>query len=254
MIYAARITMAPVPHSMSDMLSLFAVHIADGLLAWPWLLSGAIFACLGVALACWKIDQDEIPRVGVLSAVFFVASQIHIPLGFVSVHLLLNGLVAAVLGRRAALAIVVGLTLQAVLFGHGGITTLGVNTCVMWWPALLGAVLLRWLSRRVKPFVAGAVCGAITAAITVVFNAVVLWLGGVADFRAVAVLSFVSHLPVIGIEAVVVGFIVQTFAKAKPEWLGLPTVYNAPSSLEQGGDTWPRQLLTQPNYDDSPGT
>ena len=211
---------------------LFAVHIADGLLAWPWLLGGAVLAGVGVALACWKIDQAEIPRVGVLSAVFFVASQVHVPLGFVSVHLLLNGLVAAVLRRRAALAIAVGLFLQAVLFGHGGLTTLGVNTCILWWPALVGAVLLRAMARRVKPFVAGAVCGIVTSTLTVLLNAVVLWLGGVADFQNVAVISFVSHLPVIGIETVLVGFIVQTFAKAKPEWLGLPVEYNPASNSD----------------------
>jgi cobalt/nickel transport system permease protein len=209
---------------MSSML--FAVHIADGLLAWPWLLGGAALAAIGVVLACRKLDQAEIPRVGVLSAVFFVASTIHVPLGFVSVHLLLNGLVAAVLGKRAALAIAVGLFLQAILFGHGGLTTLGVNTCILWWPALLGALVLKLLARRVKPVVAGMACGFITSTLTVVLNAVVLWAGGVADLRNVAILSLLSHLPVIGLEMVLVGFVVQVFAKAKPDWLGLPAEYN----------------------------
>ncbi|MFN4258604.1 MAG: energy-coupling factor ABC transporter permease, partial [Gemmataceae bacterium] len=52
-------------------------------------------------------------------------------------HLLLNGLVGVLLGWRAALAIPVGLLLQAALIGHGGYSTLGVNSCILTVPALL---------------------------------------------------------------------------------------------------------------------
>ena len=48
-----------------------------------------------------------------------------------------------VLGWRAGLAIPVGLFLQAVLLGHGGISTLGVNACVMTLPALAAGGLFR---------------------------------------------------------------------------------------------------------------
>src|SRR5262249_24058426 len=55
-----------------------------------------------------------------------------------SVHLILNGLVGVVLGRRAPLAVAVGLTLQYLLLSHGGLTTLGINTCIVALPALAG--------------------------------------------------------------------------------------------------------------------
>src|SRR5207237_811806 len=42
----------------------------------------------------------------------------------------------------------VGLALQAILFGHGGFTTLGVNTCVMALPALIAGQLFVLLHRR----------------------------------------------------------------------------------------------------------
>jgi ABC-type Co2+ transport system permease subunit len=62
--------------------------------------------------------------------------------------LLLNGLVGVVLGWRAPLAILVGVTLQAFLLGHGGKTTIGVNTCDMALPALLSwglySTVRRW--------------------------------------------------------------------------------------------------------------
>jgi ABC-type Co2+ transport system permease subunit len=59
----------------------------------------------------------------------------------------LNGLVGVVLGRRAVLAIAVGLALQAVLIGHGGFSSLGVNVCVMTLPAYAAAGLFAALQR-----------------------------------------------------------------------------------------------------------
>ncbi len=133
---------------------LLAVHIADGVLNWPWLAAGFAITAILAWLGAWKIRDEEVPRVALLTAAFFVASQIHVRIGPTSVHLLLNGLVGVILGRRAALAIPVGLLLQATLLGHGGIATLGVNCCVMLIPALLARpiylalVRLPWLHRR----------------------------------------------------------------------------------------------------------
>ena len=76
-----------------------------------------------------------------MAAAFFVATLIHVKVGPTSVHLLLNGLVGVILGRRAPLAIAVGLFLQAALLGHGGFLPLGVNTCVMSLPALLASLI-----------------------------------------------------------------------------------------------------------------
>jgi cobalt/nickel transport system permease protein len=114
----------------------FAVHLSDGVLVGPWLAGGWVAAAWLVAAAAWRIGENEIPRIGVLTAAFFVGSQIHLPLGGVSAHLLLNGLVGVILGRRAALALAVGLLLQAILFGHGGLTVLGVNIAVYSLPAV----------------------------------------------------------------------------------------------------------------------
>ncbi|HEV3449529.1 MAG TPA: CbiM family transporter [Gemmataceae bacterium] len=119
------------------LLPLWAVHISDGILTWPWLTGGFAVAAVLAVFGSWRIQDEEIPQVAVLTAVFFIASQIHVRVPPSSVHLLLNGLLGLVLGRRAALAIPVGLFLQAALFSHGGFTTLGINSCVMVLPALL---------------------------------------------------------------------------------------------------------------------
>jgi cobalt/nickel transport system permease protein len=130
---------------------LWAVHISDGYInldlrqpleGWPWIIGGFVVMAL---LAYWgsrRIRDEEIPRIALLTAAFTVASYVHVPVGPTSVHLIMNGLLGAVLGRRAALAIPCGLFLQAVA-GHGGFTTLGINSCVMVFPALLAALVLR---------------------------------------------------------------------------------------------------------------
>ena len=126
--------------------TLLAVHISDGVLTWPWLVGGFVLAGLLVAAAMVRVRDEEIPRIALMTAAFFVASLIHVSIGPTSVHLLLNGLLGVIVGRRAPLAVLLGLTLQAVLFGHGGFTTIGVNTCVMALPALGAA----WLFGRLR--------------------------------------------------------------------------------------------------------
>jgi cobalt/nickel transport system permease protein len=124
-----------------------AVHISDGFLPTVWQLGGFVAAALLLVAGGRRLADDEIPRLALLSAVFFVASTIHVRVGPTSVHLLLNGLVGIVLGRRAVLAITVGLVLQAALIGHGGFYSLGVNICDMTLPAYMAAAMFAGLRR-----------------------------------------------------------------------------------------------------------
>lgn len=127
--------------------ALWAVHISDNVLAVEWWAGGLVLAALLAALGAWRMRDDEVPRVALLSAAFFIASSLHIKIGPGSVHLLLNGLLGVVLGPRALLAIPVGLLLQYLLLQHGGFYTLGVNACVMALPALGGWLLFGSLRR-----------------------------------------------------------------------------------------------------------
>ena len=114
------------------------MHISEGvlirLLCWA---CGAVLTVAGLAVGLKKMDYEKLPEVGVLSSVFFVASLIHVPIGPSAAHLVLNGICGLLLGWMAFPAIFVGLTLQAVLFQFGDLTTLGVNTFNMAFPALL---------------------------------------------------------------------------------------------------------------------
>jgi ABC-type Co2+ transport system permease subunit len=118
--------------------------------------------------------------------------------------LLLNGLVGVVLGRRAALAIPVGLFLQAALIGHGGFSTLGVNSCVMVLPALLAWQIFAALQRmpwiRRPGFRSGlVVVSALAWCLSLVYGLTLLAAGsplaGILD-RAYALLPHpVAYLP-----------------------------------------------------------
>ncbi len=126
----------------------FAVHIGQDMIRPEWCGGGFVGAALLMVWGAWRTRDDEISRIAVMTAAFFVASSIHVPVpGGPPAHLLLTGLVGVVLGRRAALAIPVALFLQAVLFQHGALSTLGANTCVMVPPALISWGLFRVLCR-----------------------------------------------------------------------------------------------------------
>ena len=67
------------------------MHIAEGVLSAPVLITGAVVAAAGVAYGLKKIQANHFMLAGLLGAAFFVASLIHVPIGFSSAHLILNG-------------------------------------------------------------------------------------------------------------------------------------------------------------------
>src|SRR5512147_1701100 len=123
-------------------------HLVDGVVSTPVIMAGAALAVVGIAVGLRRIDSDRLPYCGLMSAAFFVASLVHVPLGPSNVHLILNGLLGMVLGWAAVPAIFVGLLLQALLFGYGGITVLGVNTAIMGLPAVTCFYLFASMVRR----------------------------------------------------------------------------------------------------------
>ena len=146
------------------------MHIPDGFLPPQVCLTGYALTG-GVTWFCLrqiKRDRDiqaNIPKASLLTAAFFIASLIHIPIPPTSVHLILNGLMGAVLGYYAFPAILIGLFFQAVMFQHGGMSTLGVNAIVLGTPAIAAYYLFRQrehltgkrqLLTKVLSFAAGA--------------------------------------------------------------------------------------------------
>lgn len=203
-------------------LSLLAVHLSDGAVTPAWLVGGFVGAAALVAVACWRLPEERIPRVGVLTAAFFIASTVHIKLAFLptSVHLILNGLVGVTLGPRAPLAVAVGLALQYLLLAHGGLTTLGLNTCIIALPAVAaGAAYPLLRGAGVPPFGRGVILGGVAVAGAAWLNFVALLLGGQEDWSTLARLVLLAHLPVVVVEGLLLGVVVRYLEKVKPEML-----------------------------------
>ena len=101
------------------------MHISEGVLSPPVLLAGAAVAAVGTAIGLKKLDYDRIMTVSLLTATFFVASLIHVPIGPGNVHLILGGLMGIILGWSCFPAILVALLLQSLFFNFGGLLVWG---------------------------------------------------------------------------------------------------------------------------------
>ncbi|MFO7774267.1 MAG: cobalt transporter CbiM [Candidatus Hydrogenedentota bacterium] len=195
------------------------MHIAEGVLPAPVLAAGYVLAAGGVAVGLRRLDDDRIVQSAVLSAAFFAASLAHIPLGPVSIHLVLNGLMGLILGWAALPAVFVALLLQAALFGVGGLTALGVNTVIMGAPAVCCYYLLRpWLTHGGRSFAVGAAAGAAGIGLGALILAFTISLAG-EGFATVGHYVFLGYLPLVGVEAAVTGSAVAFLSKAKSKWL-----------------------------------
>jgi cobalt/nickel transport system permease protein len=184
-------------------------------------------AAVGTAVGLKKLDYERISRAGILSASFFVASIVHVPIGPSSVHLVLNGIVGLLLGWGAFPAILVALTLQALFFQFGGITTLGINTVVMATPAVLCYFLFSRMSRR-KPTAALAAAFA-CGFLSVFLSAILVGLALVftqENFLKVSALIVSANLPVMVIEGIVTALCVAFLRKVQPTMLSGPSSGN----------------------------
>jgi cobalt/nickel transport system permease protein len=202
------------------------MHISEGVLSAPVLVTGAALTVAGCAIGLKKIDYDRIPEVAILSSTFFVASLIHVPIGPSSVHLLLNGVTGLLLGWAAFPAILVALTLQSILFQFGGITALGVNTVNVAVPALVCYYLFNYAVTRENHFISVAsafVCGFLAVFLTSIMVGLSLFFTGEA-FVEVSKLVIIAHVPVMVIEGMMTAFCVLFLKKVKPEILGVAHV------------------------------
>ncbi|GAE24891.1 substrate-specific component NikM of nickel ECF transporter [Halalkalibacter wakoensis JCM 9140] len=194
------------------------MHIADGVISLPVAIATTASAVGILAYSIKGVKEEEIPRISLLTGAFFVASLINIPIGPTSVHPLLGGFLGLVLGRRAPLGIFIGLILQAVLFQHGGITTLGANMILMSVPALI----IYWLSltfRKSPLFLKGFLSGFTAICIGVALLILLLLVSdqryGDGVFSVIRIVIF-AYVPLALLEGVLTGFAVKHLFEMKP--------------------------------------
>jgi len=109
------------------------MHIPDGYLDW-WIcvamyVISAIIIGYSIKKVKGKMDSQRIPMIGVVAAGIFAAQMLNWPIvGGTSAHFVGGALAAILLGPYAAtLAMTSVLVVQCLVFGDGGITTVGAN-------------------------------------------------------------------------------------------------------------------------------
>ncbi|MCC6699218.1 MAG: cobalt transporter CbiM [Candidatus Hydrogenedentes bacterium] len=210
------------------------MHIAEGIIPGPVLGAGALLAAAGVAAGLRKLDEDRMAPVAVLSSTLFVASLIHVPVGPAAAHLVLNGLAGLILGWAVFPSFLVALLLQAVFFGYGGLTTLGLNTLNMALPGVVCYYLfnhpLMGSSGR-KTFVLGFAAGAMSIALSCAMLCASLLTAG----RELLVLAqgvFLAHIPLMILEGLVTGSAVVFLRRVRPEVFAHSTDAAKPLELD----------------------
>lgn len=197
-------------------------HVPDGILSAPVLIGGGALALAGIAFGLKKLDDRTIPKAAILSAAFFAGSLIAIPVGPSSVHLLLSGLMGIMLGTAAIPTVLVALMLQALLFGFGGLTTLGVNTINMALPGVVLAAVFGPTIRSTTSLGLRATLAALVGALAVLGTggmvALALWLSS-SDFTPVASVVLATYLPLAIGEAFITATVVSFLARVQPEAL-----------------------------------
>jgi cobalt/nickel transport system permease protein len=110
------------------------MHIPDAFIPLPqaavyWLIA-LIFIFLSIRWARKDLTEEKLPLIAVLAAGIFAIQAFNLPVGMgTSGHLVGGALCAILLGSPFAAVFILTLVLivQAVLFGDGGITTMGAN-------------------------------------------------------------------------------------------------------------------------------
>ena len=124
------------------------MHIPDGFLNLPTAAATSVASAGGIAMsmriAKQRLQDRQIPLVGVTAAFVFAVQMINFPvLPGVSGHLLGGALAAILLGPwMGALVLATVLIVQAIGFADGGITALGANVSLMSLVAAVGGYYL----------------------------------------------------------------------------------------------------------------
>ncbi len=211
------------------------MHIPDGYLPTVICTAGYAVTIPVTAYALHRIQKEgdpreQIPKASLLTAAFFVASWIHIPVPPTSVHLVLSGLMGAILGWFAFPAILIGLFLQAVMFGHGGLSTLGVNAVIIGIPALIAYQIfhLRTLfgeAGRTRTGIFGflaSLCAIVLSTgifITILVNFIPADLDAATERTAILTLAL-GHIPLMFIEGAFTAFVTMFLFRVRPQLLG----------------------------------
>ncbi|ADG94260.1 cobalamin (vitamin B12) biosynthesis CbiM protein [Arcobacter nitrofigilis DSM 7299] len=195
------------------------MHIADGVLTLEStaVVSAISLVCLYISIK--SIKDEKITLAAAMSAMFFIATFIHVPLGVTQIHLVLIGVIGILIGWMSFISIFIALVLQALLLGYGGVVSLGVNLFVMGMPAIIVYYLYNMditnrLNEKVKFFLVGFL-GTFFATL---FLAIIL-LFSKPEYEYASYTIFIVDSGAMIIEGIISMFLLQFIKKTYPKIL-----------------------------------
>jgi len=159
-----------------------------------------------------------IPKISMVTAAFFIGTLINIPFPPTSIHPLLVGVSGVILGVYAPLSIFISLLFQAILFKHGGITTLGVNTFIFSLPALICYWSYNKIKIRrnqnletLKNFIIGSLSTLLSVLIYSLLMATYIpsYYNRAAELSALIFL-IIAHIPLVLVEGLLFAFLLKS--------------------------------------------
>ena len=199
------------------------MHISDGVLS-PYVVGiGWAVVLPTLAVSVRHLRTEQVGAYGVVAAAFFACSTIHVPVGPFSMHLVLSGMAGLLLGWGALTVVTVGLLLQALFIGFGGVIVLGVNISIMAVPgAIMGMLGRHWIkqvSPKKRPWI-GALIGGGT-----IFVSAILFFVALSTTRTELIplgkLVFLDHIPIAIVEGIISFWLIHFLQKVKPSLLGV---------------------------------
>ncbi len=135
------------------------IHIPDGIIPSIWWVTGYILTAVMLFVLIRKIkDKDmgrKIPLAGMSAAIMLLGMSI--PLGFLPLHFSLAVLIGILVGPSIGVLVIFTVNVILALFGHGGITIVGINTLVIGTEVIIGYYIFKNLARSFTATKAAAV-------------------------------------------------------------------------------------------------
>jgi len=205
------------------------MHIPDGFLNLPTAMFTNLisfgFLAVGIRKVNRALSPKRVPLLGICAAFVFTIQLISFPVfGGTSVHLTGGVLIAILLGPFSGLVIMAtALILQAILFQHGGIITLGANILnIGIISTVLGYLIYRAFSKNI--FIGAGIASWVSVVLASIFCAFELGISGKVPLR-IAILGMGSAYAAVGlIETLVVIFILMTIKRLRPDLLELSKI------------------------------
>jgi len=202
------------------------MHIPDAFIPIPqaavyWIIA-LIFLALAIRWAKNEMNEDKIPLVAVLAAGIFALQGFNLPVSMgTSGHLVGGALAAIVLGSPFAAIFILTLVLiiQGVIFGDGGITTMGANIINM---GVIGGFVGYYSYRGVNtviknPFISAGFAAWLACLIPSLACALEMFVAGTFPLIPGLMAMGIYHAAIGLIEGVVTAGIIYLLSKARPD-------------------------------------